>query len=45
MNKDREMIHSPDEESLKGTFVSVMLLGGFLAVSWFGVFIIFLLRG
>ncbi|MFM9330859.1 cytochrome c oxidase subunit 2A [Paenibacillus mesotrionivorans] len=28
--------------SLKGTFVSVMLLGGFLALTWLLVFILFL---
>lgn len=30
--------------SLKGTFISVMLLGIFLIISWFGVFGLFLSR-
>ncbi len=32
------------EVSLKGTFVSVLLLGGFLALTWLLVFILFLSR-
>ncbi|MNP81899.1 hypothetical protein D3C76_1803810 [compost metagenome] len=32
------------EVSLKGTFVSIMLLGGFLALTWLLVFILFLSR-
>jgi hypothetical protein len=32
------------ETSLKGTFVSVMLLGAFLAVTWAAVFILFINR-
>ena len=31
--------------SLKVTFVSVMLLGGFLAITWLGAFILFIYRG
>lgn len=33
-----------EEHSLKGTFVSVMLLGAFLIASWLGVWIIYLIR-
>ena len=33
-----------EEVSLKGTFVSVMLLGGFLALTWLLVFILFIVR-
>jgi len=33
-----------DEPSLKGTFVSVLLLGAFILVSWLGVFFLFLAR-
>jgi hypothetical protein len=33
-----------EEHSLKGTFVSVMLLGGFLVLSWLSVFILFIFR-
>jgi len=32
------------EQSLKGTFASVMLLGAFLAATWIGVFILFVAR-
>lgn len=32
------------EVSLKGTFVSVLLLGGFLALTWLAVFILFIVR-
>jgi hypothetical protein len=35
----------PEDESLKGTFVSVMLLGAFLVVTWLGVLILFVSRG
>ncbi|NHN30236.1 cytochrome c oxidase subunit 2A [Paenibacillus agricola] len=33
------------DESLKGTLVSVMLLGGFLVVTWVAIFILFIARG
>lgn len=33
-----------EEQSYKGTFVSVMLLGGFLILSWVGVWLLFLSR-
>lgn len=33
-----------EEVSLKGTFVSVMLLGGFLALTWLAVFVLFIAR-
>ncbi|MFB9277986.1 cytochrome c oxidase subunit 2A [Cohnella cellulosilytica] len=32
------------EQSLKGAFASVMLLGAFLAITWVGVFILFVAR-
>lgn len=32
------------ESSLKGTFVSVLIIGGFMLVSWFSVFVLFLER-
>ncbi len=35
---------SDSEEKLTGTFVSVMLLGAFMLVSWFGVYGLFLSR-
>ncbi|MNH98755.1 hypothetical protein D3C73_515020 [compost metagenome] len=38
-------VHEQKEEpSLKGTFAAVMLLGGFLLISWLAVFILFLAR-
>ncbi|NQD64544.1 cytochrome c oxidase subunit 2A [Bacillus haikouensis] len=33
-----------DQGSLKGTFTSVLLLGGFLILSWVGVFLLFIKR-
>lgn len=33
-----------DEPSLKGTFVSVMLLGAFILVAWIGVFALYMAR-
>lgn len=32
------------DENLKGTFVSVLILGGFLVVSWVGVWALYLIR-
>lgn len=34
----------PEEMPLKGTFVSVMLLGAFLVATWVTVFVIYLHR-
>lgn len=34
-----------EKHSLKGTFVSVMIVGAAIVISWFGVFMIFLNRG
>ncbi|MCA1058387.1 cytochrome c oxidase subunit 2A [Rossellomorea aquimaris] len=33
-----------DSNSLKGTFTSVLVLGGFLVLTWLGVFFLFLNR-
>lgn len=33
-----------EEENLKGTFISVMILGGFIIASWLGVWLLFLSR-
>jgi len=41
---DKRKEKSGEEQSLKGTFVSVMLLGGFLALTWIGVFVLFIAR-
>jgi hypothetical protein len=35
---------SGEEHSLKGTFVSVMLLAGFIVLTWLGVFALFISR-
>jgi|GEM_PF-3911335 len=32
------------EPALKGTFAAVLLLGGFLAMTWLAVFLLFLSR-
>lgn len=45
MGKERDPLQSHEEHSLRGTFVSVMLLGGFLTVTWLGVFFLFISRG
>ncbi|HLS35753.1 MAG TPA: cytochrome c oxidase subunit 2A [Bacillota bacterium] len=47
MAKHEESIkqqHEEGEEELSGTLASVMLLGGFLIVSWVGVLILYLIR-
>lgn len=43
-SKPIEKKDSEKENSLKGTFISVMFLGGFLIVTWFGVWILYLSR-
>jgi hypothetical protein len=44
-NRHNAQQHDPkDESSLKGTFVSVMLLGGFLIASWAAVFLLYIAR-
>lgn len=40
----RKQAQHRDEPELKGTFASVMMLGGFLIVSWLLVFAIYLIR-
>nr|WP_270881608.1 cytochrome c oxidase subunit 2A [Paenibacillus aestuarii] len=43
--KDQAVAAATDEQPvLKGTFAAVLLLGGFLAVTWFAVFLLFLSR-
>lgn len=37
--------HKHNDESLKGTLVSVLLLGAFIAVSWLAVYALFIARG
>ena len=43
----KERNPQPEEQhdsSLRGTFASVLLLGGFIALTWLGVFALFLAR-
>jgi hypothetical protein len=42
--KKQEESQPSKETSLKGTFVSVMVLGAFLVVTWVSVFILFMVR-
>lgn len=48
LKRNRMIGSSPEtakeEPILTGTFVSVMILGGFLLLSWIFVFILFLVR-
>ncbi|MGG1312745.1 MULTISPECIES: hypothetical protein [Cohnella] len=37
-------VPNPEPASLKGAFVSVMLLGAFLALAWVSVFILYVHR-
>lgn len=43
-NEDLYKEESKEKESFKGTLASVMLLGGFLIISWVGVWILYLIR-
>lgn len=46
MAEDRKPHGSHEEEPpLRGAFVSVMIVGGFILLSWIGVFVLFLNRG
>ncbi|MFC5405997.1 cytochrome c oxidase subunit 2A [Cohnella soli] len=42
--KSNDQPKPEDQPALRGTFVSVMLLGAFIAVTWVGVFILFVSR-
>jgi len=41
---EKRLQEEREKESFKGTFISVLLLGGFIALSWLGVWIIYLIR-
>jgi hypothetical protein len=43
-NKSPGKKNQEEEQNLKGTLYSVMIVGGFILVSWFAVLILFLLR-
>lgn len=40
----KQVTTETEESSLKGTFVSVMIIGLFIVVSWFGVWYLFMVR-
>jgi len=44
IEKKEEFEEKTDEDSFKGTLASVMMLGGFLIISWVGVWILYLVR-
>lgn len=43
-NKTTPVHNQEHEPKLKGTFAAVMILGGFLLITWLGVFALFLAR-
>lgn len=43
-NKKRNNRPNSEETSLRGTFVSVLIIALFMLISWFSVFILFLER-
>lgn len=45
MNKKQKHAEDHEAHSLKGTFVSVMVLAAFIAATWLGVFVLFIARG
>ncbi|RNF41193.1 cytochrome c oxidase subunit 2A [Planococcus salinus] len=42
--KKKEEQLTSQEASLKGTFVSVLIIAAFMLISWFSVFLLFLER-
>ncbi len=42
--RQKSVMKVKESNTLKGTFTSVLFLGGFLVLTWIGVFIIFLNR-
>lgn len=42
--KSVEVSHKTEEPSLKGAFVSVLMLGSFIFLSWMGVYYLFISR-
>ena len=44
VRKEQDSQHGEQDIQLTGTFASVLILGGFLAVTWLVVFIIFIVR-
>lgn len=44
MSKPQKEKNKTNEPNLKGTFISVSILGAFILVSWFGVWSLFISR-
>ncbi|KUP06525.1 subunit I/II of b(o/a)3-type cytochrome C oxidase [Bacillus coahuilensis m2-6] len=44
LSQQEVKVKSEDPQSLKGTLVSVGILGGFIVISWVAVFILFINR-
>lgn len=43
-HENKKMLEKEATNDLKGTFISVMLLGGFIIITWIGVWALFLSR-
>jgi len=43
-NKSPNQKNQENDQELKGTLYSVMIVGGFILVAWFAVLFVFLLR-
>ncbi|TMU86810.1 cytochrome c oxidase subunit 2A [Bacillus sp. BHET2] len=42
--RKKTIVKVENSNSLKGTFTSVLFLGGFLVLTWLGVFLLFMNR-
>lgn len=42
--QDNKQLNNNEEPNLKGTLISVLILGTLIVVSWFGVYALFMLR-
>ena len=40
----RKIVTTKEGPNLKGTMIAVMLLGGFIVLSWFGVYWLYIVR-
>ena len=40
----KQQVKIEKDETLRGSFVSVLILGGFLALTWLIIFILFMMR-
>lgn len=41
---EKQTRQQEEENHLKGTFMSVLFLGGFLVITWVGVLVLYLIR-